>query len=96
MRKLPRVDFDVQGRDNKGDELLDVVIVAQDDGGLRDSGKIGELGFDLAQFDAKTADLHLIVDPAAKRDLAIARRSPRHRPTGTGPDRRQGRNKDWR
>ncbi len=47
------------------------MIVAQDDGGLRNAAKLGELGFDLAQFDPKAAHLDLIVDPAAEHDLAI-------------------------
>ena len=54
------------------DELFDFVVVAQDDGGLRNARETGELCFDFAQFDAKAANLDLIVDPAMEHDFAVA------------------------
>ena len=57
-------------RHDEGDEFIDALDRAQNDGGLRDARKIGKLRLDLAELDAKTADLHLIVDAAAKIDVA--------------------------
>ena len=74
------VDFGVQGGNHERNELFDVVIVAQDDGGMRNARKTGELCFDFAQFDAKAANLDLIVDPAMEHDLAV--RGDLHRIAG--------------
>ena len=75
-----RVDFGLQGGNHERNELFDFVIVAQDDGGLRNAGETGELCFDFAQFDAKAANLDLIVDPAMEHDFAV--RGDLHRIAG--------------
>ena len=46
---------------------------------------IGELGLDLAQFDAKAANLDLIVDAAVEQDLAVG--VDRHGVAGAIEDR---------
>ena len=75
-----RVDFGIQGGNHEPDELFDFVIVAQDDGGMRNAREIGELCFDFAQFDAKAANLDLIVDSATEHDFAV--RGDLHRIAG--------------
>ena len=87
LRKARASISRVQRGNHERDELFDVVIVAQDDGGMRNAGETGELCLDLAQFDAKAANLDLIVDPAMEHDFAVrASISPRRR-SGTRPDR---------
>ena len=48
----------------KGDELVDVALLAQQHGGGAHAGLVGQHGLDLAQLDAKAAHLHLIVGTA--------------------------------
>ena len=54
---------------------------AQDHGGLRDAAHLGELGFDLAELDAKSAHLDLIIDPAVEGDIAVRVDQARRRQT---------------
>jgi len=55
-----------------GDDLLVVGIVFTDHYGiLRNSFDFAETGLDLAEFDAKAADLHLVVETAEKLDIAV-------------------------
>src|SRR4029079_4993582 len=42
-----------------------------DDGRLPHSRVLAESRLDLAELDAQTADLHLVVDPAEERDVAV-------------------------
>ncbi len=65
------VDLGAARRHDEGDELVEPVMLAQNDGGIFDAGAFGELRFDLAELDAKAADLHLIVDAAAKQEIAL-------------------------
>ena len=51
--------------------LLSGPVRAHDGRSLPHSGAGGHLGFDLAQFDAETAQLHLIVDPAEILDRTL-------------------------
>ena len=90
------IERDALFRHQKGDELVDAVVVAQDHRRLVDAGQIGELGFDFAQFDAKAANLDLIVDAAVESDLAVGR--DRHGVAGTIEDgiAAGGNRKDWR
>ncbi len=67
------IERDALFRHQKGDKLVEAVVVAQDHRRLVDAGQIGELGFDFAQFDAKAANFDLIVDAAVETDLAIGR-----------------------
>ena len=72
-------------RDEEGDELVEAVVVAQHHGRLVDAGKIGELGFDLAQLHAEAANLDLVVDAAVEGDLAVGHH--RHGVAGAIEDR---------
>ena len=58
-------------RDEEGDQFIDAVLAAHDDRRLRNAGDRGQPRLDLAEFDAEAADLHLIVDTAAKPDIAV-------------------------
>ena len=57
-------------RRQEGDEFVDPVHAAQHDRGLRDAREICQLRLDLAEFDAKAPDLHLVVDAAAEIDVS--------------------------
>ena len=54
---------------DEGDELVHAIVVAQNDGGLRQALQLQQLGLDLAQLHAKAADLHLIVDAPTKQNV---------------------------
>ena len=69
--RFARVEARVVGVDDEGDELIEAVVVAQHDSRVGDARQFGQLRLDLAELDAKTADLDLIVDAAAKGDVAL-------------------------
>ena len=46
-------------------------VLARHHGGLRDGGMLAQRGLDLAGFDAKPADLHLLVGPAEELQHAV-------------------------
>ena len=55
----------VAGRHHVGDQAPDTgLVLARDDGGLRDGGMAGQHRLDLARLDAEAPDLHLRVRPA--------------------------------
>src|SRR5208282_2176163 len=58
-------------RGQKGDEFVDAVFIAQRDRGVAHARRMRKRRLDLAKLDAKAADLDLIVDAAAKGDIAI-------------------------
>jgi hypothetical protein len=70
----------VVGGDEVGDELGGVggVVVCGDEG-VRDVGMSPEGGFDLAELDAVSADLDLVVDAAQVVQLPV--RAPAHQIT---------------
>ncbi len=57
-------------RHDEGHELVEPVILPQDDGRLMHARDLDELRLDLAEFDPEAAQLHLIVDPTPKLDVA--------------------------
>ena len=66
-----REGVDLALANEKRDELVETIVVAKHDGGLRHAGKLGQFRLDLAKLDAEAADLHLIVDAAAEENVAI-------------------------
>ena len=52
------------------------LAVARDDGAVRDAGRLAQRGLDLAQLDAETTDLHLLVQAAQVLHRAV--RQPPH------------------
>ncbi len=59
-------------RHDEGDELVDARLrCASTTAACATPAMLGELGLDLAEFDAKAADLDLIVDAAAKQKIAV-------------------------
>ncbi|GEM21854.1 hypothetical protein NS2_00930 [Nocardia seriolae NBRC 15557] len=70
-----------RGRNDVADQLITGVrVVAHHDHRLRDGIQCGERGFDLAELDAQTAQLHLEVGAADVLDLAV--RGPGDEVTG--------------
>ena len=55
----------------KGHELVHAIVVAQHYGGLGNSVLPGQFSFDFTKLDTKAANLDLIVDAAAKGDVAV-------------------------
>ncbi len=45
--------------------------MSSDDCGLSNVGMTGEYGFDLAWFDAETADHHLVIDAAGELQFTV-------------------------
>ena len=58
--------------DQEGDQAVASVVGAQHDGGLCDPAGLYQPAFDLAQLDAKAADLHLVVDPSMEQQAPLA------------------------
>ena len=55
---------------DEADQPLDLVVDPQHHRGLADAGLVGQLRFDLAEFDTEAADLDLVVDAAVEDDVA--------------------------
>ena len=85
--QIARIERDLCGLvgDDEGDELVDTIVMAQHDRDLREPRNFCKLRLDLAQFDAKAADLDLVVDAATEGDLAIG--FHHHRVAGAIEDR---------
>ena len=46
-------------------------VLAREDRDFTDGRELRDLGFDLAELDAESADLHLLVDPAHELEIAV-------------------------